>query len=134
MISFFSPKFLGGIKPSKTEESNGDQCTGLCTMGLKLKWFGLWSWNEFPNNCRVIRTCKIDCASDCHERISNVENLCHAGSNTSLKVTQFQAKYRNAAKFHPSYSIDLSSSDFFLFTRLKSCLKGYRFDNFREFA
>lgn len=75
-----------------------------------------------PNDCGDVGTCKIDCASNRHERTSNAVH-------TSFKVTQVLAKHGIAMQPHPPYSPNLSPKDFFIFPRLKSRLRGHRFVN-----
>jgi transposase len=53
---------------------------------------------------------------------------CHA----ALSVREFLAKYRILVVLHPPYSPDLAPCDFFLFPRLKSTLKGKRFQDVAE--
>jgi hypothetical protein len=53
---------------------------------------------------------------------------CHA----ALSVREFLAKHSILVVHHPSYSPDLASCDFFLFLRLKSALKGKRFQDVAE--
>jgi histone-lysine N-methyltransferase SETMAR len=50
---------------------------------------------------------------------------CHA----ALSVREFLAKQSNPVVPHPPYSLDLTPCDFFLFHRLKSTLKGKRFQD-----
>jgi histone-lysine N-methyltransferase SETMAR len=53
---------------------------------------------------------------------------CHA----ALSVREFLAKHSIPVVPHPPYSPDLSPCDFFLFPRLKSTLKGKRFQDVAE--
>lgn len=53
----------------------------------------------------------------------------NAPSHTSLRVREFLAKYNVATFPQPPYSPDLAPSDFFLFPRIKTALKGHRFEN-----
>lgn len=52
----------------------------------------------------------------------------NAPAHTAIKVTEYLAKNSTAVAPHPPYSPDLAPNDFFLFPRLKSTLKGQRFD------
>ena len=51
----------------------------------------------------------------------------NAPCHTALSITEFLAKKSIPVVPQPSYSPDLSPSDFFLFPRLKKCLKGRHF-------
>jgi histone-lysine N-methyltransferase SETMAR len=53
---------------------------------------------------------------------------CHA----ALSVREFLAKHSIPVVSHPPYSPDLAPYDFFLFPRLKSTLKGKRFQDVAE--
>jgi histone-lysine N-methyltransferase SETMAR len=53
---------------------------------------------------------------------------CHA----ALSVREFLAKHSIPVVPHPPYSPDLAPCDFFLFPRLKSTLKGKRFQDVTE--
>jgi hypothetical protein len=49
----------------------------------------------------------------------------NASAHRSLVVKNFLAKHNVTALGHPSYSLDLSLSNLFLFLQLKSMLKGH---------
>jgi hypothetical protein len=51
---------------------------------------------------------------------------------TALSVRKFLAKYSIPVVPHPPYSPNLALCDFFLFPRLKSTLKGNRFQDVAE--
>jgi histone-lysine N-methyltransferase SETMAR len=53
---------------------------------------------------------------------------CHAAPS----VREFLAKYSIPVVPHPPYSPDLAPCDFFIFSRLKSTLKGKRFQDVAE--
>lgn len=53
----------------------------------------------------------------------------NAPAHRSLLVQEYLAKNNVATLEHPPYSPDLAPADFFLFTRLKTSLKGERFTN-----
>jgi len=53
-------------------------------------------------------------------------------SHTSVLTHQFLAKNKIAVIPHPPYSHDLAPCDFFLFPKMKSKLKGRRFDTIEE--
>jgi histone-lysine N-methyltransferase SETMAR len=53
---------------------------------------------------------------------------CHA----ALSVREFLSKHSIPVVPHPPYSPDLTVCDFFLFPRLKSTLKGKRFQDVKE--
>jgi transposase len=53
---------------------------------------------------------------------------CHA----TLSVSEFLAKHSIPVVPHPPYSPDLAPCDFFIFPRLKSTLKGKRFQDVSE--
>jgi transposase len=50
----------------------------------------------------------------------------------ALSIREFLAKHGIPVVPHPPYSPDLAPCDFFLFPRLKSTLKGKRFQNVAE--
>jgi transposase len=56
----------------------------------------------------------------------------NAAAHTSFLVRNFLAKNEMAIVPHPSYSPDLAPADFFLFPKLKSTLKGRRFETSDE--
>lgn len=58
-----------------------------------------------------------------------VLHLDNAPSHTSLRVREFLAKHNVATLPQPPYSPDLAPADFFLFPRIKTTLKGRRFDS-----
>ena len=51
----------------------------------------------------------------------------NAPAHTSLVNRSYMAKYQTSVVPHPPYSPDLAPADFFLFPKLKTTLKGYRF-------
>jgi transposase len=53
-------------------------------------------------------------------------------AHTALSVKQFLAEKQIAVLEHPPYSPDLAPWDFFLFSKVKSILKGTRFASFTE--
>jgi len=57
-----------------------------------------------------------------------VLHLDNAPSHTSLHVREFLAKHNVATLPQPPYSPDLAPADFLLFPRIKTTLKGRRFD------
>jgi len=50
-------------------------------------------------------------------------------AHSSLSVKNFLMKHTNTMLEHPPYSPDLASCDFFLFPKIKSALKGTRFES-----
>jgi histone-lysine N-methyltransferase SETMAR len=56
----------------------------------------------------------------------------NASCNAALSVREFLAKHSIPVVPHPPYSSDLAPCDFFLFPRLKSTLKGKRFQDNTE--
>jgi transposase len=56
----------------------------------------------------------------------------NAPCHTALSVREFLAKHSIPVVPHPPYSPDLAPCDFFLFPRLKSTLKGKRFQDVAE--
>jgi transposase len=52
--------------------------------------------------------------------------------HTTLSVREFLAKHSIPVVPHPPYSPDLAPCDFFFFSRLKSTLKGKRFQDIAE--
>jgi histone-lysine N-methyltransferase SETMAR len=55
-----------------------------------------------------------------------------APRHAALSVREFLAKHSIPLVPHPPYSLDLAPCDFFLFPRLKSTLKGKRFQDVAE--
>ena len=53
-------------------------------------------------------------------------------AHSSFLVRNFLAKNETTVVPQPPYSLDLAPVDFFLFPKLKSTLKGHRFDTFDE--
>jgi hypothetical protein len=53
-------------------------------------------------------------------------------THTSVFTQQFLTKHKMAVILHPPYSPDLAPRDFFLFPKMKSKLKGRRFDIIEE--
>jgi transposase len=51
----------------------------------------------------------------------------NAPAHTSFLIRSYPAKHQTYVVPHPPYSPDLSPADIFLFTKLKSTLKGRRF-------
>jgi transposase len=51
----------------------------------------------------------------------------NAAAHMSVLIKDFLAKNKVTTLEHPSYSLDLTATDFYLFARLKSALKGRRF-------
>jgi hypothetical protein len=70
--------------------------------------------------------------------VRGVHNILHKDLNLwqhlvpKLKVKNYLTNYNVTAFEHPSYSSDLSPSDFFLFPLLKRFLKGQRFASAEE--
>ncbi|UYV82425.1 hypothetical protein LAZ67_21002056 [Cordylochernes scorpioides] len=65
------------------------------------------------------------------EKLISGEWMLHhdnAPANRALSVGAFLTKNSMLTMPHPPYSPDLAPNDFFLFSRMKSVLKGYRFD------
>lgn len=56
----------------------------------------------------------------------------NAPAHSALSVKAFLAKYGIAVLEHPPYSPDLAPCDFFLFPKVKSALKGTRFESVEE--
>jgi transposase len=53
-------------------------------------------------------------------------------AHASLLIREFLAKNETTVVPQPSYSPDLAPADFFLFPKLKSTLKGRRFESIEE--
>ena len=71
----------------------------------------------------------------CPELWRSGEWLLHhdnAPTHTALSVRQFLTKNGTKTASHPPYSPDLAPCNFFLFPRMKSDLKGKRFQNVEE--
>jgi len=51
----------------------------------------------------------------------------NAPAHTSLLIRSYLAKHHTSVVPHPPYSPDLASADLFLFPKLKTTLKGHRF-------
>ena len=56
----------------------------------------------------------------------------NAPAHASLLIREFLAKQETIVVLQPSYSPDLAPADFFLFPKLKSTLKGRRFQTIEE--
>ena len=56
----------------------------------------------------------------------------NAPAHSSFLVRKFLVKNKMTVVPQPPYSPDLAPADFFLFPKLKSTLKGRRFDTFNE--
>jgi histone-lysine N-methyltransferase SETMAR len=56
----------------------------------------------------------------------------NALARSSLRVSQCLAGKGTSALAHPPYSPDLAPSDFWLFPKLKSVMKGKRFSDFED--
>ena len=56
----------------------------------------------------------------------------NAPAHTALSVKQFLTSKNIAVMGHPPYSPDLAPCDFFLFLKVKSCLKGTHFTSVEE--
>jgi len=56
----------------------------------------------------------------------------NARPHTAVIIKQFLAKSGIVALNHPSYSPDLSPADYFLFPKIKTALKGHRFDDRKD--
>lgn len=56
----------------------------------------------------------------------------NAPAHSALSIREFLAEKKISVVPHPSYSSDLAPCDFFLFPRLKSALKGQRFQDVEE--
>jgi transposase len=55
-----------------------------------------------------------------------------APAHASLLIREFLAKNESTVVPQPPYSPDLAPADFFLFLKLKSTLKGRRFESIEE--
>jgi transposase len=55
-----------------------------------------------------------------------------APAHASLLIREFLAKNESTVVPQPPYSPDLAPADFFLFLKLKSMLKGRRFESIEE--
>lgn len=53
-------------------------------------------------------------------------------AHTSLLVCSYLAKHHTTIVSHPPYSPDLAPADFFLFPKLKTSLKGHRFQTIEK--
>lgn len=56
----------------------------------------------------------------------------NSSAHTSLLVREFLAKNKTVIMPQPPNSPDLASADFFLFPKLKTPMKGKRFDTIEE--
>ena len=56
----------------------------------------------------------------------------HAPSHASLLIRSYLAKHQTSVVPHPPYSPDLAPAAFFLFPKLKTTLKGRRFQTMEE--
>jgi len=56
----------------------------------------------------------------------------NAPAHASLLIHSYLAKYQTSVVPHPPYSPDLAPADFFLFPKLKTTLKGRRFQTIQE--
>ena len=56
----------------------------------------------------------------------------NAPAHASLLIRNYLAKHQTSVVPHPPYSPDLAPADFFLFPRLKTTLKGCRFQTIEE--
>ena len=56
----------------------------------------------------------------------------NAPAHRALSIQQFLARHRIPVVAHPPYSPDLAPADYFLFPKLKSALKGRRFETVEE--
>jgi len=56
----------------------------------------------------------------------------NAPAHSALSIRKFLASKNIPVVTHPLYSPDLAPCDFFLFPRLKSTLKGHRFEEVNE--
>jgi len=55
-----------------------------------------------------------------------------APAHASLLIRRYQATHQTSVVPHPPYSPDLVPADFFLFPKLKTTLKGRRFQTIEE--
>jgi len=53
-------------------------------------------------------------------------------AHTSLLIRSYLAKHQTSVMPHPPYSPDLAPADFFVFSKLKTTLKGRRFQTIEE--
>lgn len=56
----------------------------------------------------------------------------NAPAHASLLIRSYLAKHQTSVVPHPPYSPDLAPADFFLFPKLKTTLKGRRFQTIEE--
>jgi len=56
----------------------------------------------------------------------------NALANVLLLICSYLAKHQTSVVAHPPYSPDLGPADFFLFPKLKTTLKGRRFQTIQE--
>jgi len=56
----------------------------------------------------------------------------NAPAHASLLIRSYLAKHQTSIVLHSPYSPDLAPADFFLFPRLKTTLKGRRFQTIEE--
>jgi len=56
----------------------------------------------------------------------------NAPAHMSLLIRSYLAKHQTAVVPHPPYSLVLAPADFFLFPKLKTTLKGCRFQTIEE--
>jgi len=56
----------------------------------------------------------------------------NAPAHASLLIRSYLAKHQTSVVPHPPYSPDLTPADFFLFPKLKTTLKGRRFQTIEE--
>jgi len=56
----------------------------------------------------------------------------NAPAHPSLLIRGYLAKHQTSLVPHPPYSPDLTAADFFLFLKLKTTLKGRRFQTIEE--
>jgi hypothetical protein len=61
-----------------------------------------------------------------------VQNSCRAPTHASLLIRINPAKHQTSVVPHPPYSPGLAPADFFLFPKLKTILKGRRFQTTEE--
>ena len=105
--------------------------------GLVLPQFGSqtftffpYSFTEFSKNVKVVMLINIlKKRPKLWKDKSWVLHQDYAPAHSALSVKRFLAKYSIPVLDHPPYSPDLAPCDFYLFPKVKSALKGTRFES-----
>lgn len=86
-------------------------------------------WPSVKYSCWIYRNWKKECVRQILTCKKCEQNWCLKSDHSALSVKRFQAKYNIPVLDRPPYPPDLAPCNFYLFSKVKSALKGTIFES-----